>query len=287
MRYAFTLIELLVVMAVIGVVTAILIPVLGMVRSQAHQVGCQSNLRQLGIAQISYASDNRGLMAGTISPDFRNNIISYVPIAMIRNGSQPVGQLRGIGPLMMYLGDDEALMGVMTCPANRVYTRARATASWHDTAASVDWMSFAGYAPRIGAATPGGKPLFLGTALAQWTANFRLLQMGTRSLISDTVTGYPGQFGEQIMNRWNISQFNDREVVAHWSGGTPSWNVVCADGRVERVRDAEVKPYPNRTILGHMRDGNQTGVTGGGHQAEIFFMFDQLLVGGDTSVWYP
>jgi prepilin-type N-terminal cleavage/methylation domain-containing protein len=287
MRQAFTLVELLVVVAVIGILAALLLPAVGMIRNQAHQVGCQANLRQLGMAQISYAMDSRGLIAGKLSPDFRNNIISYVPISMIRNGSQPVDQLRGIGPLMMYLGLDEAVMGTMSCPANRIYTRARATASWYDSPDSLDWMSFSGYVPRIGAATTGGKPLWLGEIFSSLTANFRLSELGNRAMISDTTTGYPGMFGDQIMNRWNLTQFNNREVAAHWSGETPSWNVVCADGRVERVRDTDVKPYPNRTILGHIRDGNSTGVTGGGHQAEIFFMFDQILSGGDPSVWYP
>ena len=54
----FTLIELLTVIAIIGILAAILIPVLGRVRDQARSAVCQSNLRQVGVAVQMYAYDN-------------------------------------------------------------------------------------------------------------------------------------------------------------------------------------------------------------------------------------
>ncbi|AHF91470.1 hypothetical protein OPIT5_15825 [Opitutaceae bacterium TAV5] len=58
---AFTLIELLVVIAIIGVLAAILIPVMGAVRGKAHQARCLGNLRGLGIAFFQYQVENRDL----------------------------------------------------------------------------------------------------------------------------------------------------------------------------------------------------------------------------------
>lgn len=53
----FTLIELLVVVAIIAVLVAMLLPALSKAREKARQVGCLSNMKQLGLAVIHYAAD--------------------------------------------------------------------------------------------------------------------------------------------------------------------------------------------------------------------------------------
>ncbi|EIQ02076.1 prepilin-type N-terminal cleavage/methylation domain-containing protein [Opitutaceae bacterium TAV1] len=57
---AFTLVELLTVIAIIGILAAILIPVVGKVRKSARRAECISNLRQLVTAAHLYANDNKG-----------------------------------------------------------------------------------------------------------------------------------------------------------------------------------------------------------------------------------
>ena len=54
------MIELLTVIAIIGILAAILIPVVGRVRESARMSTCQSNLRQWHAAWLMFANDNNG-----------------------------------------------------------------------------------------------------------------------------------------------------------------------------------------------------------------------------------
>ena len=66
-KSAFTLIELLVVIAIIAILAAILFPVFAQAREKARQATCQSNLKQLGLAFLMYASDNDGTFPAPIT----------------------------------------------------------------------------------------------------------------------------------------------------------------------------------------------------------------------------
>ena len=57
---AFSLIELLVVIAIIGLLAALLLPVLGRARDKSRDIKCISNLKQLGIAVYLYADEHEG-----------------------------------------------------------------------------------------------------------------------------------------------------------------------------------------------------------------------------------
>jgi prepilin-type N-terminal cleavage/methylation domain-containing protein len=58
MNRAFTLIELLVVIAIVGLLAALLLPVLSRAKSSAKRTTCTSNVRQINLAITMYASDH-------------------------------------------------------------------------------------------------------------------------------------------------------------------------------------------------------------------------------------
>jgi prepilin-type N-terminal cleavage/methylation domain-containing protein len=108
MRRGFTLIEVLVVLAVIAVLVSVLLPALAAARRAGQGAGCQSNLRQLGIALEGYAGEWRGWYAPAAPGIATSNRVRWFGSRASGSGAFSA---RG-GPLSPFLGEDGSGAGV-------------------------------------------------------------------------------------------------------------------------------------------------------------------------------
>lgn len=82
-RRAFTLIEMLVVVAILGILAALLLPVLSRAREKSYRVRCAGNLKQLGLAIQLYADDHDDQLPGPmwlgVYENFNNQSLTRLP----------------------------------------------------------------------------------------------------------------------------------------------------------------------------------------------------------------
>ena len=59
---AFSLLELLITVTIVALLAALMLPVLALVRESSRSAVCLDNLRQIGLGDMAYAADHRGMM---------------------------------------------------------------------------------------------------------------------------------------------------------------------------------------------------------------------------------
>ncbi len=86
----FTLVELLTVIAIVGILAAIIIPVVGRVRMNSQSSVCQSNLRQIGLATALYVNDAKVFPYSTSSTgvNWRQTLRPYMGVGDPSNSDE-------------------------------------------------------------------------------------------------------------------------------------------------------------------------------------------------------
>ncbi len=96
-RRAFTLIELLIVIAIIAILAAILFPVFAQAREKARQATCTSNMKQIGLAILMYATDYDEMLpwgasnSGAVTTTWYDLAEPYVKVGASGFGFQVAG----------------------------------------------------------------------------------------------------------------------------------------------------------------------------------------------------
>jgi prepilin-type N-terminal cleavage/methylation domain-containing protein/prepilin-type processing-associated H-X9-DG protein len=121
----FTLIELIVVIAIISVLAALLTPALSAGLERAQACKCQSNIRQLFLANIQYAADHGRYVAA--APDiFGKNLKRWHGVRS--SMTKPFDGTRG--PLYEYLSQSD---GLRTCPSLKNFRSGAAFNAFEDS----------------------------------------------------------------------------------------------------------------------------------------------------------
>ena len=150
-RSAFTLIELLVVIGIIGILVAILVPVSLKAIEMARRSSCANNLKSIGVAFTTYATDHKGEMPHDAplppadgnfaeTPDFTAIVVKVYTNNYIRD-------------LRLWICPSDKLDG------NSSVAAARDIASFQSQAGNCSYMYVSGYHLMRTAETPALAPM--------------------------------------------------------------------------------------------------------------------------------
>lgn len=158
----FTLIELLVVIAIIGILAAMLLPVLHQAQVRAEAAGCMSNARQIMLAWIQYAGDNKDQVVNNYGGSFPaqeeknktyrswvNNVMTWQP----NYNLLPVTNIDGITMAPFY--DYTRSIKLYKCPADHYASPQQLAAGMTYRPRSYSMNMFVGpnFPPEVGPAT--------------------------------------------------------------------------------------------------------------------------------------